>query len=102
MFGGKAGDWYDPCYHQLCDDVGNVNLTAWVVNTKVRLSKTWALNEQVLKRRSSSLIPLRRMRNLSRAFPSASLTLRPSQLPTGRMPSTMVTSCSFSCLFSVS
>lgn len=36
MFGGKAGDWFDPCYHQLCDDVGNVNMTAWVVNTKVR------------------------------------------------------------------
>jgi hypothetical protein len=35
VFGGKAGDWYDPCYHQLCDDVGNVNMTAWVVNTKV-------------------------------------------------------------------
>lgn len=35
MFGGKAGDWYDPCYHQLCDDVGNVNMTAWEVNTKV-------------------------------------------------------------------
>ncbi|KAF2262228.1 aminopeptidase-like protein Y [Lojkania enalia] len=35
QFGGKAGDWYDPCYHQLCDDVGNVNMTAWVVNTKL-------------------------------------------------------------------
>lgn len=35
MFGGKAGEWYDPCYHQLCDDVGNVNSTAWLVNTKV-------------------------------------------------------------------
>lgn len=34
-FGGKAGDWYDPCYHQLCDDVGNVNVTAWEVNTKL-------------------------------------------------------------------
>jgi aminopeptidase Y len=34
-FGGKAGDWYDPCYHQLCDGVQNVNETAWVVNTKV-------------------------------------------------------------------
>ncbi|OAL45829.1 aminopeptidase-like protein Y [Pyrenochaeta sp. DS3sAY3a] len=34
-FGGVAGDWYDPCYHQLCDGVGNVNLTAWVVNTKL-------------------------------------------------------------------
>ncbi|KAF3033764.1 hypothetical protein E8E12_004585 [Didymella heteroderae] len=35
VFGGKAGDWYDPCYHQLCDDVGNVNMTAFVVNTKL-------------------------------------------------------------------
>jgi aminopeptidase Y len=35
MFGGKAGEWYDPCYHQLCDDVGNVNVTAWEFNTKV-------------------------------------------------------------------
>ncbi|SMY29827.1 unnamed protein product [Zymoseptoria tritici ST99CH_1A5] len=35
MFGGKKGDWYDPCYHQLCDDVGNVNATAWEVNTKL-------------------------------------------------------------------
>ncbi|KAF2464451.1 Zn-dependent exopeptidase [Lindgomyces ingoldianus] len=35
MFGGKAGEWYDPCYHQLCDNVGNVNETAWVVNTKL-------------------------------------------------------------------
>ncbi|KAI1467607.1 Zn-dependent exopeptidase [Daldinia caldariorum] len=35
MFGGKAGEWYDPCYHQLCDDVGNVNSTAWLLNTKL-------------------------------------------------------------------
>ncbi|KAK1570111.1 peptidase family M28 [Colletotrichum navitas] len=35
LFGGKAGDWYDPCYHQLCDDVSNVNLTAWEINTKL-------------------------------------------------------------------
>ncbi|KAH6647179.1 aminopeptidase Y precursor [Truncatella angustata] len=34
-FGGKAGDWFDPCYHQLCDDVSNLNLTAWEVNTKL-------------------------------------------------------------------
>ncbi|KAF1913383.1 aminopeptidase-like protein Y [Ampelomyces quisqualis] len=35
MFGGKHGSWFDPCYHQLCDDVGNVNVTAWVVNTRL-------------------------------------------------------------------
>lgn len=37
MFGGQAGEWYDACYHQLCDDLGNVNHTAWEVNTKVRV-----------------------------------------------------------------
>lgn len=25
-YGGTAGEWYDPCYHQACDDIGNVNL----------------------------------------------------------------------------
>ena len=35
MFGGQHGEWYDPCYHQLCDDLNNLNLTAWEVNTKV-------------------------------------------------------------------
>ncbi|KAJ9231111.1 hypothetical protein DTO169E5_8145 [Paecilomyces variotii] len=35
QFGGVAGDWYDPCYHQICDTVANVNLTAWEVNTKL-------------------------------------------------------------------
>ncbi|XRM36631.1 Aminopeptidase Y [Aspergillus tubingensis] len=35
MFGGVAGEWYDPCYHQLCDTVANVNLTAWEWNTKL-------------------------------------------------------------------
>ncbi|KAI2462948.1 Zn-dependent exopeptidase [Annulohypoxylon bovei var. microspora] len=35
MFGGTAGQWYDPCYHQLCDDISNVDSTAWLVNTKL-------------------------------------------------------------------
>ncbi|KAI0127360.1 peptidase family M28 [Xylariales sp. AK1849] len=35
QFGGKAGDWFDPCYHQLCDDVSNLNLTAWEINAKL-------------------------------------------------------------------
>ena len=36
MFGGKAGEWYDPCYHQICDTVANCNATAWENNAKVR------------------------------------------------------------------
>lgn len=39
MFGGTEGQWYDPCYHQLCDGVGNCDLDAWVVNTKVCLMR---------------------------------------------------------------
>ncbi|CRK15460.1 hypothetical protein BN1723_010688 [Verticillium longisporum] len=35
QFGGKAGDWYDPCYHQLCDDLHNVDVEAWELNTKL-------------------------------------------------------------------
>ncbi|KAJ4860655.1 peptidase family m28 domain-containing protein [Trichoderma breve] len=35
MFGGRAGEWLDPCYHQLCDDLNNLNRTAWEVNTKL-------------------------------------------------------------------
>jgi len=35
MFGGEAGEWYDHCYHQLCDDVSNVNVTSFVTSTKV-------------------------------------------------------------------
>lgn len=35
MFGGIAGEWYDHCYHQLCDGVDNLDLAAWEVTTKV-------------------------------------------------------------------
>jgi aminopeptidase Y len=38
MFGGVAGQWYDPCYHQLCDTVDNCALDAWEINTRVWLS----------------------------------------------------------------
>lgn len=33
-FGGVAGIAYDPCYHQACDNVTNLNLEAFEVNTK--------------------------------------------------------------------
>ncbi|KAG2732969.1 hypothetical protein G9P44_003959 [Scheffersomyces stipitis] len=34
-FGGEAGKWFDPCYHQLCDDLSNPDYEAWVINTKL-------------------------------------------------------------------
>ena len=33
MFGGTAGVAYDVCYHQACDTLGNVNMTAPDVNS---------------------------------------------------------------------
>lgn len=35
QFGGEAGKWFDPCYHQLCDDLSNPSYDAWLVNTKL-------------------------------------------------------------------
>lgn len=35
MFGGIAGQAYDPCYHSLCDDTTNVNMIPWMMNTKL-------------------------------------------------------------------
>lgn len=35
MFGGIAGEWYDPCYHQICDTTNNLDLTAWEINSKL-------------------------------------------------------------------
>jgi aminopeptidase Y len=35
MFGGEDGVPYDVCYHELCDNLQNLNLTAWEVNSKV-------------------------------------------------------------------
>ncbi|UNI13951.1 Aminopeptidase Y [Purpureocillium takamizusanense] len=35
MFGGKKGEWYDPNYHQIGDDLTNLNHTAWEVNTRL-------------------------------------------------------------------
>lgn len=34
-FGGEAGKAFDPCYHQLCDDLSNPDYEAWVINTKL-------------------------------------------------------------------
>ncbi|MEV7396376.1 M28 family metallopeptidase [Aeromicrobium sp. NPDC092404] len=28
IYGGTAGEWYDPCYHQACDDITNLSTTA--------------------------------------------------------------------------
>lgn len=34
-FGGTAGEWFDPCYYQACDDLNNTDYKAWLVNTRL-------------------------------------------------------------------
>lgn len=90
MFGGKAGDWYDPCYHQLCDDIGNLNMTAWVVNTKVSTG-LWFKRLNTLTFLSSSrtrslLMPVRSKDSLNVQLPSPHLS-------TPMVLSTMVIIC---------
>ena len=38
---GVAGAAYDPCYHQACDDLGNVDLTALDVMSDVAAHAVW-------------------------------------------------------------
>lgn len=33
-FGGEAGVAYDACYHQACDNLDNLNIEPWLVNTQ--------------------------------------------------------------------
>ncbi|GAB3647471.1 M28 family metallopeptidase [Streptomyces sparsus] len=35
LWGGEAGVSYDPCYHQACDDIKNIDMKAFDVNIKV-------------------------------------------------------------------
>ena len=40
-FGGVAGEAYDPCYHQACDDLDNVDLTALDVLSDAAAHAVW-------------------------------------------------------------
>ena len=33
IWGGEAGEQFDPCYHEACDDIGNLDLHAFEVNS---------------------------------------------------------------------
>lgn len=52
LWGGTAGLAYDPCYHQACDNFGNVNLTALDVNADAVAFATLnlAMNTETLER----------------------------------------------------
>lgn len=63
LFGGVAGEWYDKNYHQIGDDLANLNMTAWEMNTKVRffsptMPRLFCYSDQVLLTQRSSLLTL--------------------------------------------
>jgi len=33
LWGGTAGEWFDPCYHQACDDIDNLSVKALEINS---------------------------------------------------------------------
>lgn len=55
LFGGEAGEAYDACYHQACDDLSNVNMTAVRVNTKAiaSLVGTYAFSTKTVNGRAT-------------------------------------------------
>lgn len=84
FFGGEEGEWYDKNYHQIGDDLNNLNMTAWEVNTKVRLLKPMCVSGMDLANQYSLLLILwRRMQLRLRAFPKerGKLVSRPSGSP---------------------
>ena len=48
MYGGTAGDQYDPCYHTACDTFANVSLTALDQNSDAAAFAilTYAMNTE--------------------------------------------------------
>ncbi|PFH47515.1 hypothetical protein AMATHDRAFT_67596 [Amanita thiersii Skay4041] len=61
-WGGSAGTEYDPCSRKTCDDVQNLNVTAWVTNAKAvaHAVSTFA----------TSLDGIPRPQNITRGIPS--------------------------------
>jgi Zn-dependent M28 family amino/carboxypeptidase len=43
IYGGTAGEWYDPCYHQECDDINNLSTDALNEMGDAAAHATWVL-----------------------------------------------------------
>jgi Zn-dependent M28 family amino/carboxypeptidase len=43
VYGGTAGEWYDPCYHQACDDINNLSMDALNEMGDAAAHATWVL-----------------------------------------------------------
>lgn len=64
LFGGKAGEAYDACYHKACDDLDNISLEALAVNTNAIAFVTGSLANSAAKVRDTSKMKgLARLKN---------------------------------------
>lgn len=103
MFGGEDGVPYDVCYHQLCDNMSNLNLTAWELNSKVCPLDSSGLDSSANMFDSwlpTLLLPLLLP---SRASPNECWTRispppRPTRIHLPRASSTRERSCLFNCI----
>jgi Zn-dependent M28 family amino/carboxypeptidase len=43
IYGGTAGEWYDPCYHEACDDINNLSMDALNEMGDAAAHATWVL-----------------------------------------------------------
>ncbi|WP_082096454.1 M28 family metallopeptidase [Demequina gelatinilytica] len=50
LYGGVAGEWYDPCYHQACDTLDNISMEALDINADAIAFATlqFAMNTQAV------------------------------------------------------
>lgn len=45
VYGGTAGEWYDPCYHQACDDRSNISMDAIDEMSDAVAHSVWTLSQ---------------------------------------------------------
>ena len=49
LFGGTAGEAYDPCYHQACDDIQNISKATLETNADAIAHAVWTFSESTRK-----------------------------------------------------
>ncbi|KAJ9144606.1 Peptide hydrolase [Pleurostoma richardsiae] len=69
LFTGDGEPW-DPCYHQACDDIDNINWEAYVINTKAagRAAVTLALSLEGVPPRTTTTPNKRSRAEMRRSF----------------------------------
>ena len=102
-FGGEGGVPYDKCYHMLCDDVSNLDLPAWEVNTKVSTQDVYPVavlcndaDKRSWSRTRSQLTPIR-LKGFLKELRCPSRRPLIGKKHTKARSSTTVPRCSFRC-----